>query len=103
MNRDIVGLRNGDLDIQVGDAPKAMNVLRVQLGSLEYAPSFGIDLAYFLQSELAFQNVSFEAYCVERLIAHQINVVSVSGVLDTFMKTLTFSIGSNKNGTGFVI
>jgi hypothetical protein len=37
----------GDLDLVDTIVPKAANVLQVQLATLEYAPTFGVDLVFF--------------------------------------------------------
>lgn len=101
-NVDILEIVDGkDWLFQKSDLPKAANVLSVQLGSLEYAPNFGVDLSYFLNSDLQFQNESFNAYLVERLLNHQINVVNVTELVQTFYEAYTFSIGESPyNSTG---
>lgn len=96
MNLDVFEFPNGsDLVNRHSDAAKAGNVLAVQLGDLEYAPNFGVDLKYFFQSDFVFQNESFKAYLVQRLIEHQINVSSVSDVLESLYNEYTFNVGSD--------
>ncbi len=103
MNYDITLITDGkDLGIARTDVARAANVLSVQLGSLEYAPNFGIDLKFFLTSEFQFQNESFKAYCVERLLAHQVNVVNAIEVLRQLDKSLIFSVGDNTGGTELI-
>lgn len=102
MNYDIVSTDGKDLGIARSDVSRAANVLSVQLGSLEYAPNFGIDLKYFLTSDFQFQNESFKAYCVERLLAHQINVVNALEVLRQLDKSFIFEIGDNDTGTELI-
>lgn len=80
--------------------PKAANVLQVQLGDLEYAPDFGIDLDFFLAEDLTFQNESFKAYLVQRLSEHNVNVNAVRDVLTRFTKELTFEVGPTESQTG---
>lgn len=103
---DIVELNDGE-DMTVFDSivSKAANVLSVQIGDLEYAPNFGIDIKYFLESEFQFQNESFKAYCVQRLVEHQVNVVRVSDLIETFSTTFTYVVGDVKNGSngGFIL
>ena len=91
---DIVSIDDGE-DLTVSDSAvgKAANVLSVQLGSLEYAPPFGVDLSYFLQSDFQIPNESFKAYLVERLVFHQINVSTVVETIETFSRNLTFKVG----------
>lgn len=72
---------------------KAGNVVSVQIGSLEYAPDFGVDLKFFLQEQIQFQNDSFQAYIVERLTQHQINVSQVIKTVEAFVERYTYSVG----------
>lgn len=89
-------------DLQLADsiAPKAGNVVNVQLGSLRFAPDFGVDLKYFIASEFQFQAESFKAYLVQRLTQHQINVSKVVSLLDGFTQNNTFTVGEIPATTG---
>ncbi len=102
---DIVGITDGeDLTVLDSVVGKASNVLSVQLGSLEYAPTFGVDLRFFLESEFQFQNESFKAYLVQRLTESQINVAKVTDVLEALFERLTFSVGDlSQKGKGLII
>ncbi len=91
-----------DLTVTPSEAPRAASVMQTQLGSLEYAPTFGVDMAYFLGSELRIQTESYKSYCVQRLLQHQINVVNVLTQLETFFETSTYYIGSSE-GDGSLI
>lgn len=102
MNWDIVSTSGPDLGIQRTDVAKAGNVLAVQLGSLEYAPNFGIDLKFFLESDFQLQNESFMSYCVERLLAHQVGVMSAIEVLGQLDKKFIFDIGDRSAGTELI-
>ena len=76
---DIVEISDGqDLGLADTVVPKAGNVISVQLGSLDFEPTFGADLKFFLNSEFRFQNQSFKAYLIERLTQHQVNVSSTT-------------------------
>lgn len=90
---DIIEIADGQ-DMKTADSavPKAANVLSIQLESLEYAPKFGVDLAFFLESNFQFQNESFKSYLVERLTAHQINVSQVTETLETLFNQYTFFV-----------
>lgn len=100
---DIVTVSGGDLVIQQADTPKAKNVLQVQIGSLEYAPDFGIDLKFFLDPNFQFQNESFKAYLVQRLAEHH---VSVNQVIETeigFQLKWAFEVGDERDQSkGFI-
>ncbi len=98
MNVDVFEFPDGsDIVTRQSDAARAGNVLAVQLGNLEYAKNFGVDLKYFFQSDFQFQNESFKAYLVQRLIEHQINVSSVTDVLESLYNEYTFNVGSNND------
>lgn len=95
--RDIKDIQDGkDLIIEDSAAPKAANVVGTQIGSLIYAPEFGADLKYFLQSELEFQNESFKAYLIERLTLHQVNVAQVTELVESFTTTFNFKVGDGQ-------
>lgn len=104
MIMDIVEVREGaDLGLARSDIARAGNVLSVQLGSLYFAPGFGVDLKYFLQSEYQFQNESFQAYLVNRLVESQVNVVQCVSVVETFYHKYVFEIGQPNNTQGFIL
>lgn len=95
---DIVKIENGkDLRVEQSEAPRAASVLQTQVGTLEYAKGFGVDLKFFLDSELRIQPESFQSYCVNRLLQHQVNVVNVVSVVSTFMSNTVFAIGSSES------
>jgi hypothetical protein len=103
--KDITGVSQGsDGDLRVVDTivPKAANVLQVQLGTLEYAPDFGVDLVFFLDPDLTFQNESFKAYLIQRLSESHVNVNQVIEALTTFVETLVFEVGSPENSGGLI-
>lgn len=100
---DIIAIRDGeDLVLQNATAPKAANVVSTQLGYLEYAPNFGVDLNFFLQEGLEFQNESFKSYLVQRLTHHQINVSEVYELVHNLFIEQTFAVGdANESKEGF--
>jgi hypothetical protein len=102
---DIIEIEDGkDLLILDSVVKRAANVISTQLGSLEYAPDFGVDLKYFLQDQIQFQNDSFKAYLVQRLTEHQINVSEVIEVLDSFSSKFGFSVGdANQSSRGLIL
>lgn len=90
---DVVSIENGfDLGVSDSIVPRAANVLSVQLGDLEYAPAFGVDLKFFLDPDLQFQNESFKAYLVQRLTDHHINVSQVLQTFDALFTRYTFGV-----------
>ena len=100
MITDIVEVKDeSDLVLARSDIARAGNVIAVQLGSLEYAPTFGVDLKFFLVSEYQFQNQSFQAYLINRLVESQVNVVQCIEVIQNFMNIYRFEIGEPGNNT----
>lgn len=104
--KDIVAIEQGPAgDLHVFDAQtaKAANVLSVQLGSLEYAQEFGIDLKFFIQEDFQFQNESFKSYLIQRLAEHHINVNEVIETVAPLYEKLTYVVGdADKNTGGFI-
>jgi hypothetical protein len=85
-----------DLVLYASDAPRAVNVVSVQIGSLEYALSFGVDLSFYLGQDFSIQPESFQAYLVRRLTESQINVVEVIESIQSLYSNLTFGIGETE-------
>lgn len=100
---DIVSNHSG-LDIGLYDTQtsKAGNILSVQVGSLEYAPLLGIDLAYFLSEDFSFQNSSFQAYLVEVLSNNGINVTQQIALINTLFTNLNIQVGAEENNSQLV-
>jgi hypothetical protein len=92
---DIVSIPEDGRDLGFADTAvtKAANVVSTQLGSLEYAPDFGVDLKFFLQDKIQFQNASFRSYIVERLSQAEINVAQVTETVEAFVSKFTYSVG----------
>lgn len=102
--KDIVSIQNGlDLGVLDSQAPKATNILSVQLGALEYAPTLGIDLKYFLSEDFKVQNDSFKAYLVEVLANHSINVTSILETLQSLFARYTINIKPPESSNGQLI
>jgi hypothetical protein len=99
---DIVSV-GSDLVVYDAQTSKAANVLSVQLGSLEYAPTFGIDIKFFLDPDFQFQNESFKSYLIQRLAENQINVSQVLDELFQLFEKYTFYVGdADRNTGGFI-
>lgn len=81
---------------------KATNLMSVQVGSLEYAPTFGIDLKYFLQDGIKFQNDSFQAYLVEALANKGINVASLVTQINALFEEYNFNLAQEETSTSLV-
>ncbi len=101
---DIIEVADGkDLGVADSIVPKAANLLSVQLGALEYAPNFGVDLRYFLENPVRFQNESFKAYLIQRLTENQISVSEVLETLEALFEKYTFFVGDANQDTGGLI
>ena len=101
---DIVSAEPGqDLGIYDTQTQKAANILAVQLGSLEYAPALGIDLAYFLTNDFKIQTESFIAYCTEVLANNGINVNQVIQTVDALSEGLTVELTPDETSTGMIV
>lgn len=92
MSLDIIELGGADAGVQDTETPRAANILSVQLGSLFYAPTMGIDLKYFLDDQLKFQNASFKSYLVQRLSAYSISVASLDEILEDLFSEYDFNL-----------
>lgn len=102
--KDIIEIKQGqDLIVFDSIVAKAGNVLSIQLGDLEYAPDFGVDFKFFLESDFKFQNESFKAYLVQRLAENQINVSQVIQTVDLLFQKYTYSVGESNQSTGGLI
>jgi len=100
---DIVEAENGrDLGIFNTQTPRAANILSVQLRSLEYAPTLGIDLKYFLSEDFKFENESFKAYLVEVLANWSINVTSVDEIVNRLYNDFIINLSPEETDGGLV-
>ncbi len=100
---DIVSAENGqDLGMYDTQTEKAKNILSIQVYSLEYIPTFGIDLKYFLSEDFKFQNDSFKAYLVEVLANNGINVESVTEQVMALCSEFNIKISPEETSSGFV-
>lgn len=97
-----IGAIDDDIRIFDTQVKKAENVCSVQLGSLYYADTFGVDLAYFLSEEFEFQNEAFKAYLIQRLAESSIDVTSVIETIEALYSSLVFNIPARPENSGLV-
>ncbi len=97
---DIVSASAAGLSVYDTQVSKAANVLSVQLGALEYAPDFGIDIRFFMDPDFIFQNESFKSYLIQRLSESNVNVSSVAELLEALYLKYTFVVGDRDRSTG---
>lgn len=71
---------------------KARNILSTQIGSLAYAPDFGIDYDLFFGEDYQIQNQTFQAYAISKLSENGINPLDVLDKKGTFDEVLNIQI-----------
>lgn len=91
-----------DLNIFDTQAPKAGNILSVQIGSLEYAKDLGIDMNYFLSDQFRFQNESFKSYIIEVLANRGVNVANIESVINTLFTQLNIGVSQSETSSGLI-
>lgn len=101
---DIIEVTEGrDLGMADTVVPKAANLLQTQLGYLDYAPLFGVDLTFFIDSSFQFQNESFKSYLVEQMMQNQINVADCVEVIESLYQSFTWRVGdATEQAKGFI-
>ena len=102
---DIVEIEDGfDMGFADSVVMKAGNLLATQIGILEYAPKFGVDLKYFLETQFQIPNNSFKTYLIEQLAQNQINVSDCNETLQTLFSKYTFFVDdANKLAKGLIV
>lgn len=99
---DIVGFTSKGMEVYDTQTEQAANILSVQLGGLEYEPTLGIDLRYFLTEKINFQDASFKAYLVQSLAARGINVASLTEVINALDSDYFINLSPVENSTGLI-
>lgn len=64
---------------------KAKNLLTTQEGDLFFGPTFGIDIAGFVTSDLQIPPASFNAYILKKLIENFVDIKNVLPATSDFM------------------
>ncbi len=75
-----------------GDKYKAINLLSVQLQDKNYAPDFGVDLDFFINSDYQISPVTFVTHLMKRLTDHSISVKQVQNQIDDFIADVAINI-----------
>ena len=96
---DMIGFDAGfnDITTENSDIHRAANILKTQLGRLNIYKAvreFGVDLEFFFQDGLLFQNSSFRAYLVQRLAESQVNVSSILSSFEDFKDELLITLSN---------
>lgn len=102
--RDIVLIEDGrDMRVEDSIVPKAANLLSSQLGRLIYAEDFGVDIAFFLDNPIVFENESFKSYLIQQLAQRNINTIDAINIVENLYAELTLSLQDNQdNNEGFI-
>lgn len=99
---DIVSANAQGLGVAETDTFRAANIFSIQIGDLEYAPEFGIDLRYFLSEDFRFQNDSFKSYLIQILANYGINVADVIDTVEALFEQYTFNLVPPETAGGLV-
>ena len=74
------------------DKYKALNLLAVQLREKNYAPDFGIDLDFFINSDYEITPKTFTTHILKRLSDYAVAVDRVENVVDDFILSAKINI-----------
>lgn len=99
---DVVVNQSGDLDTFDTQTNRAANLLSVQLGSLEYEPTIGIDLNYFLDPAYKFMDSSFQSYIVQVLAASGINVATITADVQNLYQDLKINLAAEQQSSALI-
>ena len=84
--------KNNILKTQETSIFKAKNILSTQLGSLAYAPTFGIDYNLFFSADYKIQDQTFRSYAISKLSENGVNTQEILTNQETFQETLNIKI-----------
>lgn len=73
---------------------KARNILSTQVGSLSYAPEFGIDYDLFFGKDYKIQTETFKSYAISKLSENGINPQEVFTEEQTLETLLNINIAN---------
>ena len=88
-----------DLVIVSSEVPRAANLLDVQLGTLYFAPTWGVDKDCFLNPDYEIQSESFEAYLLQQIGYWGMNVVHFVSEQGKFLRRMVFGFGTPKDNS----
>lgn len=100
---DAIGFQpNGDMQVFDTQTEQAANILETQVLTLEYRQDLGIDLNYFLNERISFQNESFQAHLVQTLAQWGINALNVQELVESLASQYIINLGPQPKATGLV-
>lgn len=99
---DIDKFESGDIVFKDTNIHKASNILKTQLGSLAFNESFGVDVVYFLNRDLKFQNESFKSYLLQKLSENGIVISENYMLVDKFIQHIGFGVNNQENTTSLI-
>jgi hypothetical protein len=80
-------LRNAEVSLY-----KAKNILSTQIGSLAYAPEFGIDYDLFFGDDYEIQTETFKSYAISKLAENGVNPQEILTEKETFEEILNIKL-----------
>ena len=100
MRKDLSEKIDIDFHIEEGDNSliwKAKNVMKTQIGSVNYLPEFGCDLEfYIINTNYNIQTQAFKNYLTERLIESNIQVATILKVDELFSTIFNLTLASQE-------
>ncbi|MDR2708640.1 MAG: hypothetical protein LBC07_01510 [Elusimicrobiota bacterium] len=91
---ELCNAKTGDTNYRSDQLCKAQNLLEVQERSLYYAQNFGVDLAYFIESSIHFQNEVMQAHISEKLMTNYLVVAQYSAAVESFFQKHSIQISN---------
>lgn len=86
-------LRKAETDIYKGE-----NILKIQVGSLYYAQSLGIDIRRFIDPDVKIQVETFKSYSVQELVNQGVRVETIQSKEFGFDNLIDYSIDRQPTG-----
>jgi hypothetical protein len=84
--------KTNDTSFRSDQLRKAENLLKAQMRVLYYAYDFGIDLAYFVESPINFQNEVLQAHISERMSMNYLIVAQYETQMKDFFENHNIKI-----------
>lgn len=100
MSVDIYLDSNGILQKADTDVYKGANILKIQVGTLVYAPDLGIDLESFLTDDVKIQPETFKSYSTQQLVGQGVRASDIASLEQTLDTLLDYTIDSTQQEGG---
>ena len=100
MSVDIYFDSNGILQKADTDVYKGANILKIQVGTLVYAPDLGIDLESFLTDDVKIQPETFKSYSTEQLVNQGVRSSDIATLEEQLNTLLNYTVDSTQQEGG---